>query len=130
MTRRKLVLAVVVAVLGAWLVLVTVLIARQPDAGVSSPDELRGRFESALNAFDAQQLEDLVDYPPNGAEDFTKSYVDELRSAGAHDVVVTLAPDARVARVTGKRADGSAFSFAVTVREHDGRWRLELTPPI
>ncbi|WP_158893341.1 hypothetical protein [Amycolatopsis anabasis] len=131
--RGKFALVVAVTLLVTWIVVVTVLIARLPEAGVDSPEELRGKSESALNTLDAGQLEELVDYPPNGAKNFAKSYVDELRAAGSHDIAVTLAPDARaprIVRVTGRRTDGSTFSFSVTVREHEGRWRLELTPPL
>ncbi|PXY32640.1 hypothetical protein BAY60_01330 [Prauserella muralis] len=123
----------VVAIIVTWLVVVTVLIAREPEIGVESPQRLRAQLEHALNERDAEQLTGVLGYPPGHVEDFAGAYVARLDDTGAHAIEVTLEPGTaapRVAKVSGRLAGGGTFAYRVAVAERDGSWRLEFTPPL
>lgn len=128
LTRRRTTVLVAIVVALTWVVTVTVLIAKQPDPGVSSPEVLRQDLTTALTARDADALENLLDHPAGQAGDFAASYVKTLDSAGAHDLAVTLSPG--LATVSGLLRDGTRFSYPVALAEKDGRWTVAFTPPL
>jgi hypothetical protein len=132
-TRGKRVLIACGVLVVAWFAVVTVQIATEPEVGVDSPAELQDRLQLAFNTQDARGLEDLVAYPPDNAEDFATAYIAEFKAAGVHSLTVTLLPGLRSPRsaaIRGLRADGTDFSYLVSVRERGGKWRVELTPPL
>ncbi|QWF82797.1 hypothetical protein [Amycolatopsis sp. CA-230715] len=131
-TRRRVVVTVIVLLGASWLTTLTVLIAQQPEAGVPSPSELRTTLEQALNSKDAKALETVLDYPPSAAADFAKSYAARFTQEGARDVRVTLAPagDApTTATVTGVLADGRRFGYPLALKEDGGNWSVAFVPP-
>ncbi|MBK1785270.1 hypothetical protein [Prauserella cavernicola] len=129
--RRNWVVAGVVAIAVVWLVVVTVLISREPETGASSPEQLRDRLEQALSTHDADELGLLLGQTGSEVDEFAGAYVDKLR--GTTGLTVSLRPDggeSRVAVVEGARADGSAFAYEVSLSRSGDRWRLDLTPPL
>lgn len=131
-TRRRVVVTVVVLLGASWLTTLTVLIAQQPKAGVPSPSALRTTLETALNTKDAKALETVFDYPPSAAENFAKDYAARFAQEGAHDVRVALAPagdDPTTATVTGALADGRRFGYPLSLKEDGGSWSVAFAPP-
>ncbi|NIJ10188.1 hypothetical protein FHU38_000532 [Saccharomonospora amisosensis] len=131
--RRNRLLAGVVVIVVVWIVVVTVLIARQPDPGVATPAQLRQELERALNSREIERFARLTAYPPGELDEFASAYLDELRRVRAHDITVTLRPNAQrptLATVSGRRAEGAPFSYDIAVGEAGGRWRIEFTPPL
>ncbi|EHR53057.1 hypothetical protein SacmaDRAFT_4884 [Saccharomonospora marina XMU15] len=131
--RRNTLVAGVAVIVVVWIVVVTVLIARQPEPGVATPAQLRQELELALDSRDVERFARLTAYPPGELDEFASAYLDEFRRAGAHDVTVTLRPNDQrptVATVSGKRARGAPFSYDIAVGEAGGRWRIEFTPPL
>ncbi|MFF5990814.1 hypothetical protein [Prauserella flavalba] len=129
--RRNRLVGVVVALVVVWIVVVTVLISREPEPGAASPAELRDRLERALTERDADEFGLLLGGPGGQADDFAQTYVDELR--GTTGVSVSLRPDGtepRVATVSGTRSDGEPFTYDLSVSEAGGRWHVDLTPPL
>ncbi|RZQ62655.1 hypothetical protein [Amycolatopsis suaedae] len=132
MTRRRLVLAGTLTVLVGWLVVITVLIAVEPDPGVDSPAELRARLAAALSEHDATGLERVLDYPVGARADFAKEYASAAAEAGVHAVTVRLLPDEsspRQAVVSGMLGDGTPFSYPLAVRG-GGNWAVTALPPL
>ncbi|ASR38315.1 hypothetical protein BAY61_28635 [Prauserella marina] len=142
MLRHRFVLAVV-AIVVVWLAVVTVQIARQPEIGVDSPQQLQRQLATALNARDAGALAEVVGYPVAEVDDFAKAYLARLDEVNASAITVTLLPDPRdpkAAEIRGERAStrpaagnqGSrvTFSYRVAVGQVDGSWRVEFIPPL
>ncbi len=126
-------MAVAIAIAVVWVSVITVLIAHQPDPGVGSPGQLREDLATALNRHDVDALSELIDYPPASADEFARSYIETLTGRGAHDVTVRFAPDdvaPTSATVSGKLADGNAFSYQVAVSVKDRLWMVSFTPPL
>ncbi|PXY34190.1 hypothetical protein DI005_20290 [Prauserella sp. PE36] len=129
--RRNTLVTGVVAIVVVWILVVTVLISREPETGAASPAELRDRLERALTERDADEFGLLLGEPGEQAADFAQTYVDELR--GTTGLSVSLRPDVtapRVATVSGTRQDGGPFSYDLSVSETGGRWLVDLTPPL
>jgi hypothetical protein len=65
----------------AWISYILVSIAREPELGAGSKEELAARYQRSLTAGKAADLTNLVDYPGSG-EDFTKALFDQFKELG------------------------------------------------
>ncbi|MBN6036724.1 hypothetical protein JYK18_17670 [Amycolatopsis sp. 195334CR] len=122
------VLSGAVALTVVWFGYLTTLVATEPDPGADSAEQLRGRLAATLNDRDAAGLADLLDYPQADRESFARSYVEDLGTAGVHDVRVVLRGELAV--VEAELGDGAPFSYALAVKESDGRWTAGFSPPV
>ncbi|MFT7841841.1 hypothetical protein Q5530_37375 [Saccharothrix sp. BKS2] len=114
---------VVVGVVLGWSALIAVVIAREPERGAASPDELARACEAALNDRDAESLARLFGRPLSGdSAAVAESVVAGAGSPrGRWSVEPTPGADGAVlviADATGPRARWRAA-------EDDGRWLVD-----
>ncbi|WP_125731761.1 hypothetical protein [Amycolatopsis sp. WAC 04197] len=131
--KQKVVVGTVVAILTAWVIAITIVIALQPDVGVESPEKLREQLSNALNSRDSKALESLIAYPPGDADDFAESYMKKLDDVAAKSITVSLKPNSEAPNkvaIAGTLGDGADFSYDVSLVQGRDGWRLELIPPL
>lgn len=97
-----------------WLLMVVVLIARWPEPGRSSPDELTAEVTNALRTHDFHKLAPLLAV---GGEDVAKATVEHFGTAQVERGVYR---DGAV--VVEYTHDGTRAEFRLPVEEKDGRY--------
>ncbi|MFE2752343.1 hypothetical protein ACFXGA_10115 [Actinosynnema sp. NPDC059335] len=122
---------VVMALVLGWIAFLTISIAREPEPGAASFEDLARDLRASLDNRDRDAFGNLVDYPSSGIDNFTDSYFDRLdevkisgttvtpgRSRGGFPQIV----------VSGRSESNGEVSFAQAVVEKDGRWLLSPLP--
>ncbi|SMD22207.1 hypothetical protein [Lentzea albidocapillata] len=97
-----------------WLLAVVVLIARWPEPGAETPDELAAEVTNALRAHDFHQLEPLLAV---GGEDVAKATADQFQTAQVERGVYR---DGAI--VVEYTHDGVRAEFRLPVEMQDGRY--------
>ncbi|GAA3187132.1 MULTISPECIES: hypothetical protein [Streptomyces] len=119
----RLLLPLGLALFAAWIAVVVVGIAKEPDPGAESPQRLASGVAEYLHKGDAESLARYVN--GDGADAYAKSLVEKVKDAGR-------ARDVSVSRLGEKQVQLHAPHLCMTwdIAKSDGRLFLDPVPPL
>jgi hypothetical protein len=114
----------------AWMSVVCVSIANEPPEGSSSDTSLGTDVAEAVQAGDANRLQNLFHRDTVG-DAYAQSLLDRLRDAEAANLSVRLESDGGAKLlVLGGHTAGRAICIPWKAKESDGRWYVDGTPVV
>jgi hypothetical protein len=131
LTHRRRVFGVVVVVVAAWIIFITVSIAREPEPGAASLAALRSQTADAVRGRNADDLTPLFAKDTVPA-DYAKTYLERLADyrAGQIDVEIQQVSGDQLIVVTARNAQNEPACTAWNVLHKDDRWLLDGVPPV
>ncbi|TSB21724.1 hypothetical protein [Streptomyces benahoarensis] len=119
----RLLLPLGLALFAAWIAVVVVGIAKEPDPGAASPQQLTSGVAETLHKGDAESLARYVN--GDGADAYATSLVDKVKDSGN-------AGDISVSRLGEKQVQMRAPHLCMTwdIAKSDGRLFLDPVPPL
>ncbi|MEU3711471.1 hypothetical protein [Streptomyces catenulae] len=119
----RLLLPLGLAVFAAWIAVVVVGIAQEPDPGAASYGKLASDVAENLHKGDAESLARYVN--GDGADEYAKNLVGKVKDSGESGKI-------SVSRASGEQVQLSAPHLCLTwdVEKSDGRFFLDPVPPL
>jgi hypothetical protein len=129
--QRRVIVPVVIALIVGWITFITISIAREPEPGAASLEDLARDLRVSLDNRDGDAFGNLVDYPSSGVDSFTDSYFSRLDEAKVGGM--TTSPGSSPSGfpqivVSGRSESNGEVTFTQAVVEKDGRWLLSPLP--
>ncbi|MDA3643219.1 hypothetical protein LZ318_20570 [Saccharopolyspora indica] len=132
--RSRFWFGVLIAVTAGWLTFISVQIYTDPnnvDRGGATPEELRGKVETALAAADPQKLLAAFARGSGSDDDYVKAYLGKWNAVGKSDTTVDLVRFGDAQAVVARfAADGTALCSGWNVVRDGERFVLDPAPAV